>query len=465
MGGILPPNSQGDKREEIVAPKVFVIHGRDEGAHSELSLFIRSLGLEELTFDDVAHSLGANPFIADVVDAGVKNADLVIALFTPDEHAALYSVEGRFAVESARWQARPNVIFEAGWSYGRAKDKTILVTLGADVTLFSDVSGIHFIRLDHTEGKAKLRNRLAGILKEVAFLSDPPPANWLEPKVSGDFVSVTRVRWKFYDELDSLERRLQGVTINRTGISLLWILLSVAAKATSTQKPLGAYDFMRLVLALFEDKITDTAYWELIISGFLEFLDVGYENEGGWGLGGRWQKSAPHARVAPRGEMLLAKLAEADDPVVHLERRILELHKVVRNLSKQRKYKAAQEQNSRILNEYPHSPRAHFNQARISAQLGKMRSPQAEQFLQAARQSLASAIDYGYVKLLVLTGDPEERQKPLQVIQNDVELRPLFNYWPDVRLKVADAEYLRGRGWVLAMLPTDQTPPWGGQTM
>ena len=69
---------------------MFVIYGRDVEAHAELAKFLHALNLEEIRFEEVANTLGAFPFVADIVLRGIKDADAVIALFTPDEHAALY---------------------------------------------------------------------------------------------------------------------------------------------------------------------------------------------------------------------------------------------------------------------------------------------------------------------------------------------------------------------------------------
>ena len=90
----------------------------------------------------------------------------MIALFTPDEMTQL---RGDLPLRSpsdkpydlGRVQARPNVIFEAGMALGMDESKTILVTLGADVALFSDTDGRHCVRLDNTaHSRQALRLRL-----------------------------------------------------------------------------------------------------------------------------------------------------------------------------------------------------------------------------------------------------------------------------------------------------------------
>jgi hypothetical protein len=65
-----------------------------------------------------------------------------------------------------------------------APDRTVLVTLGADVTLPSDVAGVHIVRLsNHGDSRGYFRNKLIGMGCDV----DQRPTAWLDPARSGDF--------------------------------------------------------------------------------------------------------------------------------------------------------------------------------------------------------------------------------------------------------------------------------------
>lgn len=151
--------------------KVFVIHGRNERAVAETGIFLRSMGLEPVWFRDVRKEMGGTAFIAKVVERGMEQAQGVLALFTPDEHATLRH-ELRRGEESgeavARWQARPNVQFEAGMAYGRDPNRVAFVLFG-DVKLFTDASGIHVFSPtnEHVPDshRAMLRGLLAGGMK------------------------------------------------------------------------------------------------------------------------------------------------------------------------------------------------------------------------------------------------------------------------------------------------------------
>jgi predicted nucleotide-binding protein len=170
---------------------VFIIHGRNLAARNAIASFLRVLGLTPLDFDTISAELGGSPFIGDVVRRGIERAHGVLAVFTPDEHAMLlpaFHAPADRPDERERFQARPNVIFEAGMALGFAPDRTILITLGTDVSLFSDVDGRHVLRLDNSAQKRDLLQRkLAGIGCPV--VTHP---GWLEPDRAGDFDSSVR---------------------------------------------------------------------------------------------------------------------------------------------------------------------------------------------------------------------------------------------------------------------------------
>lgn len=167
--------------------RVFVIHGRNHQAVVAMTHFLRSLGLNPLTFDEVSSSLGGGPYILDVIREGMRKAFGVIALFTPDELAALLATFRKDSdkdEEKYRYQARPNVIFEAGFAIGMDHDRSrvLIVRLGHSVSLFSDIAGIHEIRLTNST-KSQLRRKLIDMGCGVNTTSD----DWLNKETGGDF--------------------------------------------------------------------------------------------------------------------------------------------------------------------------------------------------------------------------------------------------------------------------------------
>ena len=294
--------------KQAMRKRVFVIYGRDEEAHAELSKFLHALNLEEIRFEEVANTLGPSPFVADIVLRGIKDADAVIALFTPDEHAALYDPTDGCLLETnaggTRWQARPNVIFEAGIAYGRGTTEPILVVLGADVSLFSDIGGKHFVHLGRPDGKRNLFSRLSAILGSI----NPRITDWETSAEAGNFARCERRRWRWFDEVHELERYFENQRVGRgrDSKSLLHIVQAVVkAEPNRDWTRVRPRDFMMAVSELFSEAVTDDAYWWFVVHGFFRFDNIDY-----WGVGkgATWDDSCDEARLTERGGALLERV-------------------------------------------------------------------------------------------------------------------------------------------------------------
>jgi hypothetical protein len=81
------------------------------------------------------------------------------------------------------------VIFEAGMALGMAPDRTILVMLGSDVELFSDLGGRHIIRLDNRPSN---KNFLRDKLQSVGCTVDMKTSHHLDSRRGGDFEACVR---------------------------------------------------------------------------------------------------------------------------------------------------------------------------------------------------------------------------------------------------------------------------------
>jgi predicted nucleotide-binding protein len=166
------PSKTPDKPDKR---KVFVIHGRNAEARKELGYFLVSLGLEVVNFAEVRANLGGTPTVDQIVIAGMDRAYGVVALFTPDEHAWTRPEyrKGEAGDPVERWQARPNVIFEAGMAFGRNRHRVVFVKLGK-VSLFTDVAGIHALSLP--EDRALLRDTL----RDMGCAMDLSSSKWAD---------------------------------------------------------------------------------------------------------------------------------------------------------------------------------------------------------------------------------------------------------------------------------------------
>lgn len=170
--------------------EVFIVFGRNTRALDAVKLFLRALDLRPLTFDEVRDSIGGSPFVGDVIRTGMDKAQAILILLTPDEFASLRpSLRNPADIldEQERWQARANVLLEAGMALAIDQRRTILVTLGRS-TLPSDLSGRAFIRL--TNGP-EARTRLRNALETVGCRLGRVTSDWLNPALSGDFETAT----------------------------------------------------------------------------------------------------------------------------------------------------------------------------------------------------------------------------------------------------------------------------------
>ncbi len=163
---------------------VFVIHGRNELAWTAMGVFLRACGLKPINFGELRSEMGGTPTIADIVEEGMRRAQGIVALFTPDEYSSLRPDLRKDTDEHealARWQARPNVIFEAGMAFGRDRQRVVFVVLG-DTKLFTDVAGIHVLR--PTNDATGDRGLLHDTLKKGLRCDAEDSRDWM---TAGDF--------------------------------------------------------------------------------------------------------------------------------------------------------------------------------------------------------------------------------------------------------------------------------------
>lgn len=166
---------------------VFVVHGRNMKARDAMNEFLDALKLHPIKWSEAVHATGKTaPYIGQILDAGFAMASAVVVLFTPDDDVRLRSEwhEDREPPHetTVSGQARPNVLFEAGFAMGLHEDRTVLVEFG-ELRPFSDIAGRHVVRVDGSEDwRQDLANRLhtAGCLVNLE-------GKW---RTAGDFASA-----------------------------------------------------------------------------------------------------------------------------------------------------------------------------------------------------------------------------------------------------------------------------------
>jgi predicted nucleotide-binding protein len=167
------------------ARTVFVVHGRDLRLRDNVYAFLRSIGLEPLSFSVAARMTNnAAPYVGEVLDSAFESAQAILVLFTPEDEAKLraHYVEAEDPPHERDLtpQSRPNVIFEAGMAMGRFPDRTVLVEVGT-LRPFSDVAGRYAIRLNNTSER---RHELALRLRQAGCRINLTGSDW---HAAGDF--------------------------------------------------------------------------------------------------------------------------------------------------------------------------------------------------------------------------------------------------------------------------------------
>lgn len=162
--------------------KVFVVHGRNEQIRSAMFTFLRDVDLNPVEWGQALKATGkATPYIAEALEAAIKDVAAVVVLITPDDIVRLkeqfLSKNDGDDERKPQGQARPNVLFESGMAFARHPEKTIFVTFGR-VKAFTDIGGMHLVRMNNT---AKRRMELVDKLQTAkADAKTDGRADWLD---------------------------------------------------------------------------------------------------------------------------------------------------------------------------------------------------------------------------------------------------------------------------------------------
>jgi predicted nucleotide-binding protein len=155
---------------------VMVIYGHDADANTALFDWLRAIGLRPLEWTQLVRAAGSgSPYIGQILDRAFRDAQAVVALFTPDEWVLSRTADPTDP-DAWRPQARPNVLIEAGMALVTHPTRTVIAVLGQQ-ELPSDLAGRHYIRLSHAD-PAPL-NDLARRLGDAGCLVDLSGTDWL----------------------------------------------------------------------------------------------------------------------------------------------------------------------------------------------------------------------------------------------------------------------------------------------
>lgn len=147
------------KRPESVDSrhKVFIVHGKNDQAKSEVALLIQNLGLQYVVLADEP---GQGQGIMEKLER-FTGVDYVVAILTADDIGAPKSNP-----KDLKPRARQNVIFELGFFVAALGRKYHAVLYENGVELPSDYTGINYIPLDPN---GAWKTRLAREIQAVGF--------------------------------------------------------------------------------------------------------------------------------------------------------------------------------------------------------------------------------------------------------------------------------------------------------
>ena len=159
---------KGDKIIEVVDEKiekpktktVFIIHGHDEVNLLRLKELLRERWhLEPLVLKNEPDT---GRTLIEKFEQEAQRASFAIALLSPDDKV-------KDPEETDYFQARPNVIFELGWFYGRLGRGRVCILSKKDTKIHSDLDGI--MRKDFTDSVEEKAAELETELRKVGMIS------------------------------------------------------------------------------------------------------------------------------------------------------------------------------------------------------------------------------------------------------------------------------------------------------
>ncbi|WP_321528274.1 nucleotide-binding protein [Sedimenticola selenatireducens] len=149
-----------EPQAKTVSNCVFIVHG-----HDELNLLrTKELLRERWALDPVVLSgqPGKGRTIIEKFEDEAQRASFSFVLLTPDD--VIQKDESEYS------QARPNVIFELGWFYGRLGRERVCILFKKGTKIHSDLDGVSRIQFNDsvTESMAEIESELveAGLLEK-----------------------------------------------------------------------------------------------------------------------------------------------------------------------------------------------------------------------------------------------------------------------------------------------------------
>ncbi|MCX3059786.1 nucleotide-binding protein [Streptomyces beihaiensis] len=160
---------------------VFVVHGRDEEVRLAMFGLLRRLDLRPLEWERLVRAThGATPFLGEVVEKALSQAQAALVLLTPDDVAKLHphllgDREQPYETQFTG-QPRQNVLIELGMALMAYPERTVIVEVG-EVRPAADLAGRNVIRFD---GSLASVSKIVERLKVAECDLDDTRQDWRE---------------------------------------------------------------------------------------------------------------------------------------------------------------------------------------------------------------------------------------------------------------------------------------------
>jgi predicted nucleotide-binding protein len=127
----------------IKSETVFIVHGHDELAKTEVALFIERLGFKPIILHEQSNR---GKKIIEKIEA---NSDVAfgIVLYTPCDIGTVQGQENHL-----KPRARQNVVFEHGYLIGKLGRENVCALMKGDIEIPSDMSGVVYTPMDSHKG-------------------------------------------------------------------------------------------------------------------------------------------------------------------------------------------------------------------------------------------------------------------------------------------------------------------------
>ena len=139
----VPVLSQNNSEKSIMSNEVFVVHGHDEEAKQAVARTLEKLGFKAIILHEQPNN--GRTIIEKFED--YADVDYAVILYTECDVGR----DKEMPVESERYRARQNVVFEHGFFIGKLGRDHVFALVKGDVETPGDISGIVYTPMDCNE--------------------------------------------------------------------------------------------------------------------------------------------------------------------------------------------------------------------------------------------------------------------------------------------------------------------------